>query len=286
MANTVSIGNCGEYFVAAELERNGFTAAVPMSNTKKFDILAINQKNNTKIALQVKTNHTSQKIWTLSQKNETLIGDNIYYVFVCLNYGGAPDYYIMHSSIVAKSIALSHSNWLCGKTKSGKNRNDTNIRKFAFDIDKYNPYNLKSENYKSNWQSLGKKYYDLTKFLPIFDTKSFGEWLICVIGTAENEFCIPAVSYTDEVDNFASAVRMYIDDHPFLKNYQRILNANNIETERIKDIDVSNLDGDCVCAMIVANVLAEKFCEGAILESCKNKTFIKWLERLKEIDEK
>ena len=39
MANTVSIGNCGEYFVAAELERNGFTAAVPMSNTKSFYVL-------------------------------------------------------------------------------------------------------------------------------------------------------------------------------------------------------------------------------------------------------
>ena len=37
--NTVSIGNSGEYFVAAELERRGFTAAVPVSNTKDFDIL-------------------------------------------------------------------------------------------------------------------------------------------------------------------------------------------------------------------------------------------------------
>ena len=54
MANTVSIGNCGEYFVAAELERNGFTAAVPMSNTKNFDVLAINQNNNNQqVALQV-----------------------------------------------------------------------------------------------------------------------------------------------------------------------------------------------------------------------------------------
>ena len=201
-----------------------------------------------------------------------------------LNNGDAPDYYVMHSSIVAKSITLSHSNWLCGKTKDGKNHNDTNIRKFSFEIDKYNPYNLKAEDYKSNWQSLGKKYYNLTKFLPIFSAELFGEWLVCDVGTAENEFYLPAVSYTDEVDNFASAVRMYIDDHPFLQNYQRILNANNIETETIKDIDVSNLDGDCVCAMIVANVLAEKFCEGAILKSCKDKTFVKWLERLKELD--
>lgn len=44
MNNNISTGNCGEYFVAAELERRGFTAAVPMSNTKDFDILAIIEK--------------------------------------------------------------------------------------------------------------------------------------------------------------------------------------------------------------------------------------------------
>ena len=37
----VNIGNSGEYFVAGELERRGFTVAVPMSNVKDFDILAV-----------------------------------------------------------------------------------------------------------------------------------------------------------------------------------------------------------------------------------------------------
>ena len=32
----VNIGNAGEYFVAGELERRGFTVAVPMSNVKDF----------------------------------------------------------------------------------------------------------------------------------------------------------------------------------------------------------------------------------------------------------
>ena len=59
--DNISIGNCGEYFVAAELERRGFTAAVPMSNTKSFDVLAIDRANDRQIAIQVKTNHTSKK---------------------------------------------------------------------------------------------------------------------------------------------------------------------------------------------------------------------------------
>lgn len=57
MENTrINIGNCGEYFVAAELERRGFTVAVPMSNTPSFDILAIkNDDHNKQYAIQVKT---------------------------------------------------------------------------------------------------------------------------------------------------------------------------------------------------------------------------------------
>ena len=32
--NSISIGNSGEYFVAAELERRGYTAAVPINTLK------------------------------------------------------------------------------------------------------------------------------------------------------------------------------------------------------------------------------------------------------------
>ena len=35
MDNKISIGNAGEYFVAGELERRGFTVALPMSNVKE-----------------------------------------------------------------------------------------------------------------------------------------------------------------------------------------------------------------------------------------------------------
>ena len=41
MKYNISTGNAGEYFVAGELERRGFTVTVPMSNTKDVDALAI-----------------------------------------------------------------------------------------------------------------------------------------------------------------------------------------------------------------------------------------------------
>ena len=166
--NSISIGNCGEYFVAAELERHGFTAAVPMSNTKNFDILAINHQSNKQIAIQVKTNHTDKATWTLSEKNELITDENVFYVFVCLNGHEYPSYYILPSVLVAKSIQRSHFEFLSSTNKKGEPNNDTPIRKFSFDISKYNPFCFKKEDYMSHWDILGKKYHELTKFLPIF----------------------------------------------------------------------------------------------------------------------
>ena len=97
----VNIGNSGEYFVAGELERRGFTVAVPMSNVKDFDILAIHRETFEQFAIQVKTTGYKQKQWTLSKKNETLKGQNIFYVFVSLNELDAPEYHIVPSSVVA-----------------------------------------------------------------------------------------------------------------------------------------------------------------------------------------
>ena len=152
--NTVSIGNSGEYFVAAELERRGFTAAVPMANTKDFDILARNKETDTQVAIQVKTNHGKKTTWTLSQKNENINKEDVFYIFVVLNELQYPEYYIMESKFVAESIKKSHQDFLSKKKKDGTPTKDTRIRKFSFVIDKYNPLSLKSEDFKDKWDKL------------------------------------------------------------------------------------------------------------------------------------
>lgn len=140
----ISTGNCGEYFVAAELERRGFTAAVPMSNTKDFDILAINRENNKQIAIQVKTTKYKRKEWTLSSKNENIYEKNIFYVFVSLNELDNPEYHIVPSNIVAKEIKQSHSEWLNTLGRKGQKHKDNPIRKF-------NDFN---DKYLNNWNCL------------------------------------------------------------------------------------------------------------------------------------
>ena len=129
--NFVSIGNCGEYFVAAELERHGFTVAVPMSNTKDFDILAISREiPYNQFAIQVKTSNSNKKQWILSRKNEQLKGNNIFYIFVSLNDGQNPSYHIVPSEIVAKYINDDYNKWLNKPGKNGIKHNDNTIRKF------------------------------------------------------------------------------------------------------------------------------------------------------------
>lgn len=137
MSNNISTGNAGEYFVAGELERHGFTVAVPMSNVEDFDILAINRNTYKQYAIQVKTTGSKQKVWTLGAKNENIIGDNIIYFFVSLNEMDSPEYHIVPSSIVAETIKIGHQQWLQTPGKQGQKHNDNNIRKFLDEDDKY-----------------------------------------------------------------------------------------------------------------------------------------------------
>ena len=136
-ANNISIGNAGEYFVAGELERHGFSVAVPMSNVELFDILAFHRESHRQVAIQVKTSHGKKKEWTLTAKNENIMDSAIFYVFVLLNDMEAPSYHIVPSQVVAKTLKESHQLWLSTPGKKGQPHNDNDIRKFADPEDVY-----------------------------------------------------------------------------------------------------------------------------------------------------
>lgn len=142
--NYISTGNAGEYFVAGELERHGLTCAVPMSNTKDFDILAINRESNRQYAIQVKTSSKKDKKWILNEKSENLIGKNIIYVFVSLNGIDMPEYHIVPSKIVAEQVRNTHQQWLKKPRKDGDKHKDNNIRNFED----------RDDIYLNNWKIL------------------------------------------------------------------------------------------------------------------------------------
>lgn len=147
MKNTkINIGNCGEYFVAAELERRGFTVAVPMSNTPSFDILAINNNDyNKQYAIQVKTTQGNKPSWVLSAKSEYIFGNNIYYIFVVLNDREQPDYYIVPSEVVANTVKEGHKNWLNAPGRHEQPHVDKPVRKFSLSND---------SEYKNAWEKI------------------------------------------------------------------------------------------------------------------------------------
>ena len=144
MVNHISIGNSGEYFVAAELERRGFSVAVPMSNVELFDLLIFHRETKKQFAIQVKTTHSNKKEWIMSKKNEFISSENIFYIFVSMNGLNSPEYHIVPSGIVSNTIKETHLRWLNTPGRNGAKHNDSPMRKFE-------DYN---DNFLNKWDLL------------------------------------------------------------------------------------------------------------------------------------
>jgi hypothetical protein len=139
-------GVAGEYFVAAELSKRGYIAALTLRNANNIDILCSDIKAEKQIAIQVKTSNGSKRSWPLSEKAEDIHSDTFYYVFVALNEEGKhPDFFIVPSNEVAKYCKESHENWLNTPGRNGQKHNDNSIRNFNVE---------EEEKYYEKWDLL------------------------------------------------------------------------------------------------------------------------------------
>lgn len=88
-----STGLSGEYFVAAELLRRGFTVGITMGNAKAIDILA--EKDGNQYIIQVKAIFRKKNVgWPIMVDK---VIESFFYVFVNLNgdkMTEPPDYFI------------------------------------------------------------------------------------------------------------------------------------------------------------------------------------------------
>ncbi len=80
----------GEYFVAAELYRRGFSVGMTIGNAKAIDLFA--NKDNKTLSVQVKAIRNKKSVGWPMMKDKVI--DDILYVFVNLNDQSNPDYYI------------------------------------------------------------------------------------------------------------------------------------------------------------------------------------------------
>ena len=133
------------------------------------------------------------------------------------------------------------------------------------------------------------KFAELTKYLPLLENDNIGSWIIDREndGTPEHPIQMPFVNYSEMVHRFIDDVYNFSDNNKDfeLTRYGEILERNGLKwgSESMSEADVSSLDAQCVMALIMGAVRAERFCDGALLGFFKDGSIRRWLERLKEV---
>ena len=136
-----------------------------------------------------------------------------------------------------------------------------------------------------------KKFENLIKYLPLLEDDNIGTWIIDREndGSPEHPIQMPFVNYSEMVHSFIRDVYDFEEKNKDfeLTRYGEILEKNGLEwgSKSMSEADVSSLDGQCIMALIMGAVRAERFCDGALLGFFKDGSIKKWLERLKEIQE-
>jgi hypothetical protein len=117
----------GEYFVAAELYRRGYSVAITLGNAKSIDLFA--ERGARTVNVQVKAIRDKKSVgWPIMLDR---VKNDIIYVFVCLNEPDvAPDYYLCTSAEARK------------KVKQYPTRGIVNLG------------SLKSEDYRARWDKI------------------------------------------------------------------------------------------------------------------------------------
>lgn len=135
------------------------------------------------------------------------------------------------------------------------------------------------------------KFEQLTKYIPLVKNGNIGEWLIDTNndGTPEHPIQTPYVNYSEMVNAFHEDLFRYCELHPELEHtkYIETLAASGLEWsgESMKAADVSAFEPKCVIALLVGAVRAERFWDGALLDFFNHGSILRWLERLKALDE-
>ncbi|MPN23033.1 hypothetical protein SDC9_170418 [bioreactor metagenome] len=137
---------------------------------------------------------------------------------------------------------------------------------------------------------MAERFAILTKYIPQFTHIKYGDWVIDKEndGTPEHPIQMPFVNYSDIVSAFIQDVYRFMDDNEDLElnHYGEILENNglDLDSNTIKDEDVSSMDAQCVLALIMGAVRAERFCDGALLDFFKSGCILKWIDRLNNIE--
>lgn len=136
-----------------------------------------------------------------------------------------------------------------------------------------------------------KKYSVLTKYINLLGNDNVGEWNCDKENddSAERPIQLPFVIYSITVNKLADDIYKFAkeSDEIVPSKYADILNANGIEwnSDSMIKADASGLDAQCILALLIASLRAERFCDGALLGFIESGAVTRWLKRLQELDE-
>lgn len=130
----------------------------------------------------------------------------------------------------------------------------------------------------------------LTKYIgEIYDTDSFGDWFIDHEndGTREHPIQMPFVNFDELVNFFVEEFYQFSENHPEyqLTSYKSILESNGLKWDDVamRNADETTLDAQCILALIMGAIRAERFCDGTLLSFFKDGFIVKWLKRLQSL---
>lgn len=136
-----------------------------------------------------------------------------------------------------------------------------------------------------------KKYSALTKYINLLKNDNVGEWNCDKEndGSSERPIQLPFVIYSITVKKLADDIYKFAkeSDEIVPSKYAEILQANGIEwnSDSMIKADASVLDAQCILALLIASLKAERFCDGALLGFIESGAVTRWLKRLQELDE-
>ena len=136
-----------------------------------------------------------------------------------------------------------------------------------------------------------KKYSALTKYINLLKNDIVGEWYCDkeTDGSSERPMHLPFVIYSITVHRLEGDIYKFAkeSDEIVPGKYADILQANGIEWgyDSMMKADASVLDAQCILALLIASLRAERFCDGALLGFIKSGAVTRWLKRLQELDE-
>lgn len=134
-------------------------------------------------------------------------------------------------------------------------------------------------------------YESLTRLIPKLGEEEYGTLIVDneSKGTMNDPIHMPFVDYSHAVIELERAIYAFVDEHPDYKltKYSEILKSNGLEwsLHSMSGADVSIADGKLIMALLVGALRADRFSEGTFLRFCEDGSVLRWLKRLKEIDD-